>query len=152
MKFLLGIIIVLVFLTGCVQLADQNSETSIPEGAVLTGQQETIEFALEISTDKAEYGSHEEVYINLIISSPENIENALVKVWGIAPRSTNYIEDEQTVSLQRGENTIQFVEETPNCTSGCGGVTPGEYVLYASVDVNSETVAEAETKITLISN
>ena len=109
-----------------------------------------VEISLSISTDKEEYGSNEEAIITVIASASKGIENVTVKVWGITPYSKNYIESEKTIDLEKGENTITFVETTPYCTVGCGGVYPGSYELYASVEFNGKKLAKTETIITLI--
>jgi len=110
-----------------------------------------IEISISVSTDKEVYGSNEEIIITVTATSLKNAENVLVKVWGIAPGTRNYIEAEETVTLNLGENEIEFIEQTPFCTKGCGGVYPGPYSLHASVEINGEEMANAETTIELVS-
>ncbi|MFH1587622.1 MAG: hypothetical protein ABID38_07230 [Candidatus Diapherotrites archaeon] len=127
----------------------ENFENAEP----VIGPQETeITIALSISTDKESYGSNEEIIIIVTATASKNVENALVKVWGITPGTKNYIEAEETVTLNQGENEIEFIGQTPFCTKGCGGVYPGPYSLHASVEINGEEMAKAETTIELVSD
>ncbi len=110
------------------------------------------EIILSVSTDKNEYGSHEEAIITVAAMVSENIEGVTVKVWGITPYSKNYIESEKIVDLIEGENLIEFVEITPYCTAGCGGVYPGPYDLHALIELNGKEIAKTKTSIILSSH
>ena len=153
-------------LSGCVQSEPaQGESTDLNQteelGSNLPPTQEApdetpdlnrVEVNLSVSTDKNEYGSNEEAIITVIASASEGIEKVTVKVWGITPYSKNYIENEKTIDLEKGENTIEFVETTPYCTAGCGGVYPGPYNLYASVEYYGKEIAKAQIEITLTSH
>jgi hypothetical protein len=78
------------------------------------------------------------------------MENITVNVWGIKPYNYAYINESKTLNLKRGENEIVFLARTPYCTSGCGGVYPGLYDLYAEVFMNDEKIANTTTKINLV--
>lgn len=115
-----------------------------------TSRQEP-EISLSVSTGKGTYGSSEEVEITVLVVSSVQAEDAVISVWGITPYSKNYIENQKTVGLEEGSNTVVFSEKTPRCTSGCGGVKPGAYTMHASVSLGGTVIAEAETEITLVS-
>ncbi len=157
--------VMLLLLSGCIEtepLQGENNglkQAGEPESNLLPtldapGENADLnaEISLSVSTGKEEYGSHEEAVITVIATASEGIESAVVKIWGVAPYSKNYIESEKTVDLNEGENLIEFVETTPYCTAGCGGVYPGPYDLHASVEANGKELAGAKTTITLASH
>jgi len=123
-------------------------ESSLDKNTDLSG----VEISLSVSTDKEEYGSQEEVVITVVANASESVKGVTVKVWGITPYSKNYIENEKTVDLEEGENSIEFVEITPYCTAGCGGVYPGPYNLLTSIEWNGKELTRGETTITLASH
>ncbi|MFH1544814.1 MAG: hypothetical protein ABIE23_01830 [archaeon] len=129
-----------------------NEQASNQPPSEQVSEYDNLDVNLSVSTDKNEYGSHEEAKITVTTYSSGNVQNVLVKVWGIAPYSENYIESEKTIDLVEGENIIEFVETTPYCTAGCGGVYPGPYGLHASIEYNRKELAKAETEITLTSH
>jgi hypothetical protein len=115
-----------------------------------TNQEIPVIEILSFSTDKNTYSSHEEMKILLLLKSSKEIENITVNVWGIKPYNYAYINESKTLNLKRGENEIVFLARTPYCTSGCGGVYPGLYDLYAEVFMNDEKIANTTTKINLV--
>ncbi len=108
-------------------------------------------FSLSITTCKETYYSREQAEVTVKIISPETTTNSVVRVHGIRPFSRNYIEEEKTVDLKKGENTIVFFVTMPFCTSGCGGVYPGPYDLHAVLE-NGEELAISKTIIKLKNN
>lgn len=152
-------------LSGCIEsesLQEKNTglnQAGEPENNLLPTQEVPVEstdlnaeIILSVSTDKNEYGSHEEVIITVTANAFESVEGVTVKVWGITPYSKNYIESEKTVDLIEGENLIDFVATTPYCTAGCGGVYPGPYDLHASIELNGKEIVKTKTSIILASH
>lgn len=109
-----------------------------------------VHVALSIDTDKKEYRSNERAVITVTAIASDTVPNAKVKVWGITAQSRNYIQSEKTLDLVQGENTIEFNATMPYCTSGCGGVYPGSYLIYASVEANGFELGNAKTEIILL--
>ncbi len=88
--------------------------------------------------------------VTVEIVSSEHVETAAAKVWGITPGSYSYANDAKAVDLERGLNVVNFDVKTPNCISGCGGVKPGAYKIFASVELMGEEKGFAETGISLV--
>ncbi|MEM7821470.1 MAG: hypothetical protein QXX38_01510 [Candidatus Aenigmatarchaeota archaeon] len=88
--------------------------------------------------------------IFLVLKASKNLENVSIKIWGIKPRNYAYVDLSKTVNLMVGENKIAFTTKTPFCTSGCGGVFPGPYELYAEVFVENEKVSNSSLTINLV--
>ncbi|MEM0360609.1 MAG: hypothetical protein QXK06_04720 [Candidatus Diapherotrites archaeon] len=126
--------------------------TTSPKETITATPQKKPQASVSISTDKNQYGSNEKATITVTASVSESLKNAKIKIWGIKPYSKNYIESEKVVDLSEGQNTIEFVETTPYCTAGCGGVFPGPYDLFTSVEFNGLELAKAKTEITLVSH
>lgn len=116
---------------------------------VLTETPLKVHVALSIDTDKKEYRSSERSLITVTAIASDTVPNAKVKVWGITAQSRNYIQSEKTLDLFEGDNTIEFIATMPYCTSGCGGVYPGSYLIYASVEANGVELGSAKTEIIL---
>jgi hypothetical protein len=104
---------------------------------------------LNFTTDKKTYGSYEEMKILVLLKSPKDVENVTINVFGIRPRVYAYVNESKIVNLKEGENEIVFLAKTPYCTSGCGGVYPGPYDLYAKVFFNGKEVTNSTTTINL---
>ncbi len=169
-KLMLFVFILLsLLLSGClesVQMLEENNNgglndleefenNSFPVQDSFSGEKTDlngVEISLSILTDRNEYGSNEEAVITVVANSSKNIEGAVVKVWGIAPYGSNYIEVQKIFDLIEGENRAKFVAETPYCTSGCGGVYPGPYDLYASIEYNGEELTGGIITIMLTKN
>lgn len=103
-----------------------------------------------LQLDKDKYGSHETV--NLTTSVRSNVEGEfLIKVHGIAPLGYEHVKKEESITLHPGDNKIKTEFKTPRCTSGCGGVKPGDYNIFVEIQKGNETLANASTTITLVS-
>ena len=139
----------------CLAIGCPCSETAetCPQDCERNIEPENI--ALEIkdfTTDKKIYGSYETLTAYLIISSSEEMQDVVIKLTGIKPYNRAYINGSQTVNLNSGENEIIFTEQTPRCTSGCGGVYPGPYDLDIEVFVEENLVASSTVSINLTNN
>lgn len=152
-------------LSGCIQskpLQEENSGLNLAEGPEnnllptpeVLGENAGLnaEISISVSTDKEEYGSHEEAAIAVTANASKSVKGVTVKVWGITPYSKNYLESKKTVDLKEGENLIEFFETTPYCTAGCGGVYPGPYDLHASIELNGKEITRAKITIILASH
>jgi len=108
------------------------------------------EVTLSITSDKNTYSSHEPIVFTITANCSEAIEDAVIRVYGIRPRSAYYLDNFEVFDLEKGINTVTFDETTPNCTSGCGGVYPGPYDVNVSLELNNKLLAEAQTIIELV--
>jgi len=104
----------------------------------------------EFKTDKENYGSYEKIQFSVKISSKKDIENVEIKITGIQPYQHPYINKSKITNLTAGENISYIEAETPYCTSGCGGVYPGPYAVYASIFIDGELIISAEKSINLV--
>ncbi len=105
---------------------------------------------VEFATDKETYSSQEEMIVSLIVTSSDNIEQAVIKLTGIKPYNNAYIDDSKIVDLEKGKNEIIFKEKTPYCTSGCGGVYPGPYNLDIKIFVKETLIVDSTVTINLV--
>ena len=105
----------------------------------------------EFKTDKETYGSYEEIQISLKVFSKNEIKDVEIKIKGIQPGRYAYINEFKVVNLAEGENAVFFEAQMPYCTSGCGGVFPGPYDIYANIFVEEDLIESAITTINLIS-
>jgi len=112
---------------------------------------EELELELSVSTGKAVYSSNEDVEIRVEVIASRPAETVGIRVWGISPQGFDYLSAGKSVDLEKGLNVVEFVEKTPYCTSGCGGVNPGSYKIFAAAEVLGEEVVFAETDINLVS-
>lgn len=115
------------------------------------GQKEThtaSDVEVMMSTDKGVYGSNEQVLIRVMVLSPSNLSNVTFNIWGIRPGNTAHINQSRVVNLKQGPNDFVIPATTPHCTSGCGGVYPGPYKIFAELWFDGE-MAGANTTITL---
>ncbi len=161
MKIKLALLLLFVLLAGCITAEQANNifSNSFPVGGDLltengTGASEQfvqgpIAATISVSTDKQSYGSSESVMIVVEVVSSEAVEDTVVRVWGITVSGKNHIESQSSLPLKQGSNMFLFKEQTPQCTSGCGGVHPGKYTVSASVEVAGKKLAESSTEITL---
>jgi len=105
---------------------------------------------IEFRTDKDTYSSRENVEISIKITSSED-RQVTAKIKGIQPLNRPHIESSKKVDIGEGENKINFNEKTPYCTSGCGGVSPGEYNLDIEILDGEEIIVNSTTTINLVS-
>ena len=141
-------------------IENKSKETSSEIKESAEGETETkdleadIENEIEIKefkTDKENYGSHEKVQFSVKIWSKKDIDEAEIKITGIQPYQRFYIDKAKITSLTAGENIFYIEAETPYCTSGCGGVYPGPYDVYASIFIGGKLIQSAENSINLVS-
>ncbi|MCW1301475.1 MAG: hypothetical protein QW507_03370 [Candidatus Nanoarchaeia archaeon] len=105
---------------------------------------------LEFSTDKESYSSFEDMYVKITIWSKSYLNNVSVDLIGIKARGYAHINDSRLVTLSPGRNEILFVEKTPYCTSGCGGVYPGPYQIEVKVYYGGKLIANSSKLIQLM--
>jgi len=131
-------------LSGCVQ-----KEAAL--GKDETGNSESYDVKIvRFTTDKNTYSSYEALKADVVIKSGAEINEASVRLVGIKPYGYAYVDESKVVRLSRGENKIAFSAKTPACTSGCGGVYPGQYKISVEVMVGNDIVASSEREINLV--
>lgn len=107
---------------------------------------------LEFSTDKEIYSSFEDMYVRIVIFSESQLNNVSIQLIGIKPRQYAYVNDSKQITLLAGRNEVLFVEKTPYCTSGCGGVYPGPYQIEVRVYHRGKLIANSSKTIHLTSS
>ena len=106
---------------------------------------------IEFSTDKDVYSSREKIISYLEVESLKDIKNVNFILEGIKPYNTAHLKDSKLVDLKKGKNEITFEGMSPYCTSGCGGVYPGDYDITVEVFENENLIASSKVTITLVS-
>lgn len=139
-----GILLLILFVFGII-----FTEAIFTNDNTISEEKQNIEIT-EFQTDKNTYSSHEDLEISLQITSSRDIQ-ATAKIKGIQPFNRAYIENSKEINLKEGENEITFNEKTPRCTSGCGGVSPGEYDISIEIWDDNEIIGSLTTTINLVS-
>jgi hypothetical protein len=103
-------------------------------------------------TDKKSYSSREKIFFSVNIVAERDVENAQVKVSGIKPYQTPYINEIRPVNLKKGENKIIVEAIAPSCTTGCGGIYPGAYDVIAELFVENILIDRSTSSINLVEN
>ncbi|MCD4740485.1 hypothetical protein K8R43_04835 [archaeon] len=106
---------------------------------------------LNFSSDKQEYGSKERIKFKIDLISNQELE-ANITVKGIKPGYWYFIEDWKIMSIKEGTNPLLINSMSPSCTSGCGGVHPGEYKITSEIIHENRVLNNATTMITLRSS
>lgn len=112
------------------------------------------ELVIQISSfelNKEVYSSYEDVSFKIVIDSSSRVDNAELNIKGIKLRNIYYLHVSEAIDLKKGTNNFLLRATTPRCTSGCGGVNPGDYELVASLVINESVFSEIESIITLVS-
>lgn len=133
--YIIGIILLVIFLSFLViARLKENGKNNLEIKSILL--------------DKSEYGSLEDVLFKVTINS-QKTEECEIKIKGIKPSQTYYIDISKEVKVVSGENNYELVAKTPRCTSGCGGVRPGEYEMIGEIICNRELKDNFNFKILL---
>ncbi len=98
---------------------------------------------LRVSTDKAVYRSHQDMWINLTVTSDTG-GPAGIWVHGINARNRERLSIRDNYTLEEGENVIKIKYRTPSCT-GCAGISPGDYTVTAEVTVYDKNLTANTT-------
>jgi len=104
----------------------------------------------EFFIDKNTYASSEPVNAVLVVRSSEQVNGVKVKLLGVFVRGTYRVSVERKMDLAMGEKRVELNARTPYCTSGCGGVHPGEYEIKVEIEKGGEILAESSLKINLV--
>ena len=128
---------------------DLNAAEPSPEESPEAAEGPEIEI-LEFSTDKNTYASNEEIKASLVVESSEQVNAVKVNLLGVLVGGTYRVSAEREMDLAMGEKRIEISAMTPYCTSGCGGVHPGEYDVKVEIEKDWEVLAEASLKINLV--
>jgi hypothetical protein len=105
---------------------------------------------LEFSTDKNVYSSSQQLKATIILEASRAGNGITARLHGINAQGSDKVDDSRILDLNEGINTVEFLETTPYCTSGCGGVFPGPYQLLIEISGESELLAQASAAIELI--
>ena len=92
------------------------------------------------TTDKDIYAAMDEMNVSLVVSSPENVSEVLVKVDGVvSSRGAKYVAYSSKTNLTAGANTFSFTRTIPS-SCACSGISQGTYYLDATVTHGGELV------------
>jgi hypothetical protein len=155
MKKIFLLLVLSLFILGCVQQSGVNQNTTTTTAAQpkinASPTVEPLHASISITADKNNYSSYQQMNLFVSINASQKIEKASLKVWGIKPRDYAFVQEEKNVSIARGVNEFLFLATTPRCTAGCGGVYPGPYQIFAELYFNESLAANASTTINLVS-
>ncbi len=104
----------------------------------------------EFELNKEIYSSKEDFNAHIVIESGSAVKDIEVRLSGIAVGSGAKIYRAVFTDLKKGENEFFLSQQTPSCTSGCGGVYPGKYNAAIQVLQGGEIIAEQVKEIELI--
>lgn len=124
--------------------------TCTPEPTPKENESEPPELQiLSFSAEGSSYGSNEMAVFMLSVNSSQKIKNVQVLLKGVKPYNNYYMEASETYALTNDLNELSIGAQTPHCTSGCGGVKPGDYDVTVEIKINGELKASATTTINL---
>jgi len=99
--------------------------------------------SVSIATDRQLYHSGETMAINITVGLRQE-SLAGVVVHGINARNRERLGIIANYTLHKGLNVISLDYRTPDCT-GCAGIAPGNYTIWAEVTVGNLTSSENAT-------
>ncbi len=130
--------------------SDLNNQVPLQTDINNTNPESLPKIELSVSTDKNVYSSNEDISVRLEVLCEKELPEVTVRIQGIKPKSYAYISESRLVSLGEGINILEFFDQIPACTGGCGGVYPGFYDVNAVVEFEGNILASAKTTIELI--
>ncbi|MCC7552487.1 hypothetical protein KO317_02365 [Candidatus Micrarchaeota archaeon] len=89
---------------------------------------------INISTDKLEYKSSQQVNISINIESNMDFKNASLSIRAI----NNRFKEDRTIDLTIGNNSEKYLFKLPKCNV-CGGIKEGDYTITANIVLNNIT-------------
>lgn len=125
-------------LLGCIQ---EEPVTTEPNDS----SQEQKDFeVVSFVTGRDSYGSSEEADFMIEVYSPEKI-NSTIMITGVSPYGRPKMKEIEEQELNKGMNSIVIKSKTPSCTTGCGGVKPGNYTMTLKVTAGKKILLENTT-------
>ena len=107
-------------------------------------------YNISISTDQYTYHSRDTIQIVIKVIAPEYIENADLRFFGVENKYGAYkVKRNMKMNLTEGLNVIETKSNIPSCT-GCSGITPGLFQVYAALYENDTQIINASTEIEVL--
>ena len=132
--------------TGCGGINEVCCENNTCNPSLVCIESKCMNFNINISTDKELYISREISNITVTIESSDDLNNVTLKVYGIYAKSRYYLDTANAVNLTSGTNVNNIIYNLPSCT-GCAGISPGTYKIYAETIYNSTTISNSTKDI-----
>jgi len=122
-----------------------ENNTCSPSDLICIGDK-CMNLKINISTDKELYKSKEIANITVTMESSYELNNATLKLYGIHARGKYYLNTANVVNLTSGINVKNIMYNLPSCT-GCAGISPGAYAIYAEIMYNSSVISNSTKNI-----
>jgi len=113
--------------------------------------QQSINLQMLAQTEKTTYRSHENILLNIRLSSDQDLNNIIITAQGIKDRfNKSYFNKSQTIYLGKFiVKEINFNETLPSCNA-CSGLSPGDYTIEVSASFQGEILAKKEIAIRIM--
>jgi len=110
------------------------------------------EFEILLSTNRYSFYPNDEVGVEVIIKSPESIEDADIDFYGVKNKFGSYkMKRSLDGDLVPGSNVIRTYINVPSCSSCSGIDVPAPYAIYVSLsDENGEMLVNASAEIEIL--
>lgn len=135
----------------CPAAAGNPEATAAPPPAPTVQENVALEIQVTgFSTDKNVYSSSQQLKAAIALNASKAAGGITARLHGINAKGSDKVDETKTIDLNAGKNTIEFLETTPYCTAGCGGVFPGPYQLLIEISDESGMLAQASATIELV--
>ncbi|MCX6801549.1 MAG: hypothetical protein NT067_00395 [Candidatus Diapherotrites archaeon] len=135
----------------CPASAGNLQATATPSPAPTVQENTALQVQITgFSTDKNVYSSSQQLKASIVLNASKGAGGITARLHGINANGSDKVDETKTIDVNAGHNTIEFLETTPYCTAGCGGVFPGPYDLFFEVSDESGLLAQASATIELV--
>jgi hypothetical protein len=100
---------------------------------------------VEITADKPLYYSNQLMTFTVSVNSSDNLTYSKISLRGIMAGYYR-IDEDNTVNLSKGVNTLSFQYRAPKCY-GCSGILPGKYNVSVELAYYGRTIGADTTRI-----
>jgi hypothetical protein len=100
-----------------------------------------------MTSDKSVYYSNQMMTFTVSVNSSDDLSYAKVSLQGIMAGYYR-IDENNTVNLSRGVNTLSFQYRAPKCY-GCSGIRPGKYNVSVGLVYYGTSIGKDMVKIEL---
>lgn len=107
-----------------------------------------MSFKINVSTDKELYKSGTTANITTTIESSGDLNNAVIKLYGIKAKGKYKLNKAANLNLTPGKNLKSGILTLPRCNK-CVGINPGTYSIYADLVYNGTVISKSSKNIEL---
>jgi hypothetical protein len=100
---------------------------------------------VEITADKSLYYSNQLMTFTVLVNSSDNLSYSKMSLRGIMAGYYR-IDEDNTVNLSKGVNTLSFQYRAPKCY-GCSGILPGKYNVSVELAYYGRTIGADTIRI-----